>query len=82
VAISGGLMVDEYVAPLVVALNAFERVSTLDSCEGRDGAPAYVYFTYQGDTHALVSFLHDLYPLRLTLPGDTQPRTSGEQTCY
>lgn len=36
--------IDKGVAPLVESLNLFEGVVTLDSCEGCNGDPAYVYF--------------------------------------
>ena len=35
--------VDSGIAPLVVALNEFDQVETVDSCEGYDDQP-YVYF--------------------------------------
>jgi len=41
--------VDEGVAPLVVALNEFDGVITLDSCEGGERG-AYVLFTHRRDS--------------------------------
>lgn len=43
--------VDEGVAPLVEALNAYPHVVTLDSCEG-NGEGAYVLFTCEGEDPA------------------------------
>jgi hypothetical protein len=60
VAISGGLLVDEHIAPLVDVLRRFEKVQTVDSCEGYDDAPCYVYFTYQGDAQAFMLFVNEL----------------------
>lgn len=44
--------VDEGVAPLVIALNEFDDVMTLDSCQGNGCAPAYVMFCYRQDASA------------------------------
>ena len=41
---------DEGIAPLVEVLNLFPAVETLDSCEGRDGKDAYVYFRCGGNS--------------------------------
>lgn len=42
-------LVDEGVAPLVNALNEFPAVLTVDSCQGHNGDPAYVFFHYVGE---------------------------------
>jgi hypothetical protein len=52
--------VDEHVAPLVSALNEFEGVITLDSCQGDKGLMAYVYFTRCGTSGELLSFVNEL----------------------
>jgi hypothetical protein len=45
--------VDAGVAPLVEALNAYDKIVTLDSCAGHDeDHGAYVLFHYQGDDPA------------------------------
>ena len=52
--------VDSGIAPLVCALNEILCIYTVDSCQGRKGRPAYVYFRYLGsEKHepAFVSFL-------------------------
>jgi len=41
--------VDEGVLQLVQALNQFDCLFTVDSCQGGDDKPAYVYFKYRGD---------------------------------
>lgn len=41
--------VDKGVAPLVLALNEFENLFTVDSCQGGADAPAYVYFWHMGE---------------------------------
>jgi hypothetical protein len=40
--------VDEGVAPLILALNEFADLVTLDSCQGDQDRPAYVYFRHRG----------------------------------
>ncbi len=58
--ITHGVSVDRGIAALVSALNGFDRVRTLDSCEGSDESPGYVYFTIDTDAAALLRFVHDL----------------------
>jgi hypothetical protein len=48
--------VDEGVAPLVVALNDFERVLTVDSCEGGTTDGAYVLFRVRGHAGQAAKF--------------------------
>ncbi len=45
--------VDCGIEPLVTALNQFEEIVTVDSCQGDDGRPAYVHFLAHGDDFAL-----------------------------
>lgn len=52
--------VDEGVAPLVAALNGFERIVTLDSCQGDETRGPYVLFAYRGDAQEAASFAADL----------------------
>jgi hypothetical protein len=52
--------IDEGVVPLVLALNEFEDVMTLDSCEGGDSELAYVYFCHRGDARTAALFATDL----------------------
>jgi len=52
--------VDEQVAPLVSALNEFDGVLTLDSCQGDGCSMAYVYFTRRGSSRELLSFVDEL----------------------
>ena len=52
--------VDEQVAPLVSALNEFDGVLTLDSCQGDGRCMAYVYFTRCGSSRELLSFVDEL----------------------
>ena len=52
--------VDEGVAPLVAALSEFERVMTVDSCEGHGATGAYVLFRVRGDRSEAVDFASDL----------------------
>jgi hypothetical protein len=40
--------VDENIAPLVVALNSFHHIQTVDSCQGGEDRPAHVMFRYVG----------------------------------
>ena len=48
--------VDEWIAPVVEALNGFPEVVTFDSCEG-DG---HVFFDVEGGADALVAFVREL----------------------
>jgi hypothetical protein len=52
--------VDEGVAPLVTALNEFERVITVDSCQGNAAKGAYVLFSYRGGSKEAARFASDL----------------------
>jgi hypothetical protein len=52
--------VDEYIASLVRALNEFDGVLTLDSCQGDSLMMAYVYFTRCGTSRDLVRFVDEL----------------------
>ena len=52
--------VDEGVAPLVEALNQFEKVETIDSCQGYGGRPACVYFRFRGTPREFLTFLQGL----------------------
>ena len=52
--------VDEGIAPLVAALNRFERIVTVDSCQGDESQPAYVYFKEHPDSSGLALFVQDL----------------------
>jgi hypothetical protein len=52
--------VDERVAPLVSALNEFDGVLTVDSCQGDAGSMAYVYFTRSGTSRDLLLFVDEL----------------------
>jgi len=51
--------VDGGVEPLVSALNEYERVVTLDSCEGGERG-AYVLFAYRGESQVAAGFASDL----------------------
>jgi len=51
---------DETIAPLVEALNRFERIETIDSCQGYGGRPAYVYFRFRGSPREFLVFLQRL----------------------
>ncbi len=53
-------LVDEGIAPLVTALSRLAPVLTLDSCQGGDGAPAYVYFGYSGPEENELTFFYRL----------------------
>jgi hypothetical protein len=53
-------VVDEGIAPLVLALNEIPCVYTIDSCQGRQDKPAYVYFRYLGREEREPSFFADL----------------------
>lgn len=44
--------IDAGIAPLVKAMNELPDVVTLQSCQGRPGRSAYVYFTTHGGTTA------------------------------
>jgi hypothetical protein len=52
--------VDKNIAPLVMALNRFDGLLTLDSCEGGKGKPAYVYFKYGATPKDLTVFCYIL----------------------
>lgn len=52
--------VDEQVAPLVRALNEFDGILTVDSCQGNARRMAYVYFTRSGASRDLLLFVDDL----------------------
>jgi hypothetical protein len=53
--------IDEEVAPLVVALNGFASVVTLDSCQGHDDeGGAYVLWTYREGVGAGMEFARRL----------------------
>jgi hypothetical protein len=52
--------VDQGVVPLVSALNEFDCILTLDSCEGKDNSQGYVYFAYRGNDHEAFAFICDL----------------------
>ena len=79
--------VDCGIAPLVAAMNEFDEILTVDSCEGGDDAPAYVYFIHHGDAEQASAFVIKLsallgtrlhsccdYKLRLEwTPGAEQP---------
>jgi hypothetical protein len=51
--------VDEGIAPVVTALNQFDRMETLDSCQGYDES-AYVYFRFRGTAEEFLAFLQSL----------------------
>jgi hypothetical protein len=67
--------VDERVAPLVSALNEFDGVITLDSCQGDACQMAYVYFTRTGTANGLLSFVNEL-------AGSLNARLSARQNEY
>jgi len=48
--------VDKKIAPLVLALNKFDGIFTIDSCEGSQTQPAYVYFKYGSSPKDLAVF--------------------------
>ena len=52
--------VDKGIAPLVLALNRFDGLLTLDSCEGDKNKPAYVYFRYGAKPKDLTVFCYIL----------------------
>ncbi|MFH2057232.1 MAG: hypothetical protein ABIJ61_14840 [bacterium] len=52
--------VDDGIASLVMALNEFEGIITVDSCQGTENEPAYVFFTCLGDGDSLYSFVSKL----------------------
>jgi hypothetical protein len=64
--------VDEGIAPIITALNQFERVETVDSCQGYGSKweaesigvwgdqLAYTYFRFRGTARDLLTFLQDL----------------------
>lgn len=59
-AVKVNALVDEGIAPLVEALNLFQGVLTIDSCQGGDCQKAYVWFHYGDSPGELASFLHEL----------------------
>jgi len=69
--------VDAGIAPLVEALNEFEDVWTLDSCErdrSDDGQGAYVMFAYRGaNAEGFASALRNRIPRSAHLEVDRQP---------
>jgi hypothetical protein len=52
--------IDKGIAPLVVALNDFDHIVTLDSCEGDPEKGAYVLFRLWGDSEQAARFASDL----------------------
>jgi hypothetical protein len=48
--------VDKDVAPLVLALNEFEDVVTLDSCQGNEEQLGHVFFCNRGDARTAALF--------------------------
>jgi hypothetical protein len=52
--------VDEGIAPLVAALNEFEGLQTVESCQGAHGRLAYVYFKYRGRSMDALVFVDAL----------------------
>lgn len=42
-------LIDKNIVPLVQALNDFNCIITLDSCQGGDDRPAYIYFVFRGE---------------------------------
>jgi len=52
--------VDEGIAPLITALNEFERVETVDSCQGYGDQLAYTYFRFRGTAGEFLAFLQEL----------------------
>ncbi len=52
--------VDAGIAPLVLALNQFPGLITVDSCEGDREKAAYVYFKYGGSPRDLAIFCCEL----------------------
>lgn len=53
-------IVDERIAPLVLALNRIPCVFTVESCQGKAGRPAWVYFRYLGPEQNEPAFFADL----------------------
>jgi hypothetical protein len=49
--------VDEGIAEVVEALNAFPKLYTTDSCQGRDDGWAFVWFRYGDTAQETVDFL-------------------------
>ena len=50
--------VDAGVAPLIVALNKFENIQTLDSCQGEENTSPYVYFVHREGAQQTTAFVH------------------------
>ena len=50
------VFVYERIAPLVKVLSDFERLFTVDSCEGSNKEPGYVYFKYGSSPKDLAVF--------------------------
>lgn len=63
--------VDEGVAPLVTALNQIEDLETVHSCQGGDGAPAYVFFRHRSWEAAKTAALVDRIAVALSAVGVT-----------
>ena len=77
--------IDEAVAPLVVALNDFTRVVTLDSCQGSGDTGAYVLFRLRGDAPEASRFASDLaralseeHALEYMLQAEWRPGGEGQ----
>lgn len=51
-------LVDKDIVPLVQALNSFDCVLTVDSCQGDNNNAAYVYFVYAGEHENEVRFFY------------------------
>jgi hypothetical protein len=60
VPIKVNVWVDGQVAPLVAALNQFDQVMTVDSCQGGEGRPAHVLFRHVGGEKAGAAFFFRL----------------------
>ena len=75
--------VDRDISPLVLALNDFDSIITVDSCQGSEDLPAYVFFKYAGKSepcfiYHFAALLADHakcnYELRISwLTGNTEP---------
>jgi len=64
VLLDSGIEVDRGIAPLVVALNSFDGVATVSSCEAGPNGRAYVYFRCT-ETTPFVEWLADKLRARL-----------------
>lgn len=68
-------LVDEDIAPLVLALNSWEGILTVCSCQGRTDQSAYVYFNHAKGIHSLFSVVKSLANgLSRYIPGKDEPR--------